>query len=110
MGCGGPPTTARPGSDYGDTPSFIVHGDIFLPDTRSVLAILSIGEVKYVHKEITKNTLDNIDVQMGANADGESLANVASLSDYSPMLEDSSGGKKHLGSSHEIMMHCCLRD
>jgi hypothetical protein len=69
----------------------IVHGDILNSDTRTVLAILEIGEVKYHFKQMSQNTLDN------ALGGADDLQN---LSLHTPLLEDK--GTKRLGSGHLI--------
>ena len=77
----------------------IVHGDILNSDTRTVLAILEIGEVKHHFKQMSQNTLDNA---LGGGDDLQQLSN------HTPVLEDR--GAKRLGSGHMIQAYCCFKD
>lgn len=78
----------------------VVHGDIFTSDTRSVLAILEIGEADYHFKQQSQNTLDNA---LGGGVDG-----VGGLSNHTPVLEDR--GIKRMGSGQMMQAYCCFKD
>jgi len=95
--CGSAPQSAP---SMGET-TVVVHGDIFLTDVRSALSILKIGEIKYHHQ--------GNEILLKAKA-GENVDKVMELAEHSPILEEKPSGKKHIGSSHEILMELCLKD
>ena len=78
----------------------VVHGNIFNSDTRNVLAILEIGEVKHHFKQQSQNTLDNA---LGGLPD-----ELEALTNHTPVLEDK--GAKRIGSGHMIAAYCCFKD
>jgi len=44
------------------------------------------------------------------NKKGISETDLFLLADYTPIIEEKPSGRRHLGSAHEIMFECCLRD
>ena len=101
--CGG-----KTGSVQGET-NFkpIIHGDLFNSDTRSVLAILDIGEVDFVFKASNPvNSIQSALTQTQAYTQGSDLSEIANIT---PIIEDT-GLKKVFGSSQEIVIYSCTKD
>jgi len=90
--CGSAPQSNAPSMTE---TTVLVHGDICLTDVRSALAILKIGEIRYEQHPCPKKHEEDF---------------VMALAEHSPILEEKPSGKKHVGSSHELLMEICLKD
>ena len=79
-----------------------VFGDMFLSDTRTVVACLDIGEVEHAFKNVKPNPHDEA---LGLNQ-GEDY--YKSLANAVPVIE--LNGKKIMGSGYQIILNAALLD
>lgn len=78
----------------------MVHGDIFNPDTRNVLALLEMVEANYSYKRINRNQLDEALPLTGVG--------VWTFANAMPVLERN--GMKAIGSGSQMVELCCFED
>lgn len=80
---------------------YIVHGDIFTSDTRSVLTVLDIGELNYSH--VSHDEVNKVDTALG-----DGTFSIGEMSKHTPVIEEPNA--KRLGPGHRIVLHCALKD
>jgi len=94
MGCGSAPTNVN--ADR----TIIVHGDLFNTDTRNILTILELIQVRYDFKELRYTAFEK---QIGTTQfDRENIGK------GTPVIED--GSFKNIGPGSQLIELCCLKD
>jgi hypothetical protein len=79
-----------------------VYGDLLNTDTRNILTVLLMTEVKYHFKENNRSSGSDIGMGQEINED-ESLGKTST-----PVIEDI--GFKRLGSGHQLLEFCTSKD